>query len=209
MKNNKKLNNGCLKIFYFLRLLYEDRAYYSDVVDIFKDEINEQSANNIQVTLNKYINTLKVFGIKIKKVNNKYNLMSSLYSVQFTLEDLKSISILASGVKNFPEKELSEEINSFIHSITLRMSNEDKTTLNMLGNSLGYDFSFFYLDIRKQIEDCEKLCKENQLLDLIYLKDDHEVRSTCVAKEVIYDSKNAYLRVHDSVNTNALPTKQY
>lgn len=204
MKNNKKLNNGCLKIFYFLRLLYEDRAYYSDVVDIFKDEINEQSANNIQVTLNKYINTLKVFGIKIKKVNNKYNLMSSLYSVQFTLEDLKSISILASGVKNFPDKELSEEINSFIHSITLRMSNEDKTTLSMLGNSLGYDFSFFYLDIRKQIEDCEKLCKENQLLDLIYLKDNHEVRSTCVAKEIIYDSKNAYLRVHDSVKRQSL-----
>ena len=204
MKNSKKLNDGCLKIFYFLRLLYEDRAYYSDVVEIFKDEINEQSANNIQVTLNKYINTLKVFGIKIKKVNNKYNLMSNLYSVEFTLDDLKSISILASGVKNFPDKELTNEINDFINVIKVRMSNEDKNTLNMLSSSLGYDFSFFYSDIRKQIEDCEKLCKENQFLDLIYLKNDKEIRCTCVAKEVIYDSKNAYLKVHDSTKRQSL-----
>ena len=184
--------------------MYEDRAYYKDVVDIFKDEINEQSANNIQVTLNKYINTLKVFGIKIKKVNNKYNLMSNLYSMEFTLEDLKSISILTAGVKNFPDKDLCEEIESFTNTIKLRMNSADKTTLNMLNNSTVYDFSFFYADIRKQIEECEKLCKESHILDLVYLKNEKEVHCTCVAKEVIYDSKNAYLRVHDSVNRQSL-----
>ena len=66
-KQNKKLNEGCLKIFKFIKLLYEDKAYYKDVTDIFRDEFNSQTNNNIQVCLNKYINALKVFGIKITK----------------------------------------------------------------------------------------------------------------------------------------------
>ena len=52
-KDNLKLNDGCLKIFQLLTLLYEDNAYYSNVVDIFKDDCNEQSTNSIQVVLNK------------------------------------------------------------------------------------------------------------------------------------------------------------
>lgn len=204
MKSSKKLNEGCLKIFQFLLLLYEDKAYYNNVVSIFKDEINEQSANNIQVTLNKYINALKVFGIKIKKVHNQYKLLSSFYSVDFSLDDLKSISILLSSAENFPDKNLSDEINNFVKNIELRMKNEDKNTLSILINSQDYDFSFYYADIKKQVEDCEQLCKENQLLDLIYRKDKKEIRSRCIAKEVLYDSKNVYLRVHDSVKRQTL-----
>lgn len=205
MKNNKKINNGCLKIFHFLRLLYEDRAFYKDVVDIFKDEINEQSANNIQVTLNKYTNTLKVFGIKIEKINNKYKMLNSLYSMEFTLEDLKSVSILASSVKNFPDEGLIAEVDDFINTIKLRMKKEDRTSLNRLNNSNNYDFSFYFSDIRQQIEECEKLCKENMLLDLVYSKNGEEVRcSCCIAKEVLYDSKNAYLKVHDSIKRQSL-----
>ena len=71
MRNNKKLNDGCLKIFEFLKLLYNDEAEYSKVLEIFQDEIKETTTNNIQVTLNKYINTLRVFGLKIKKENGK------------------------------------------------------------------------------------------------------------------------------------------
>ena len=198
MKSSKKLNDGCLKIFHFLMLLYEDRAYYKDVIDIFKDEINEQSANNIQVTLNKYINTLKVFGIKIEKINNQYKMQSSLYSVDFTLEDLKSISILTSSIKNFPDKDLTEEIQQFLNSVELRMKGDDKSKLSMLSNSLDYNFSFYHSDIKQQIEECKQLCKEHRLLDLRYYKNGEEKRITCVAKEVIYDFKNTYLKVHDS-----------
>ena len=204
MKNSKKLNDGCLKIFHFLRLLYEDRAFYKDVVEIFKDEINEQSANNIQVTLNKYINTLKVFGIKIEKINSKYKMQSSLYSMEFSLEDLKSISILTSSLKSFPDKNITDEIKNFLSSIEQRMNSEDKTHLSMLNSISDYNFSFFYSDIKMQIEECEKLCREHRLLDLLYNKNGEENHCTCVAKEVLYDSKNVYLKVHDSVKRQSL-----
>ena len=63
-KNNPKLNDGCIKMFKLLLLLYQDKADYESVKDIFKNDFDdEQSTNNIQVVLNKYLNTLKVFGI--------------------------------------------------------------------------------------------------------------------------------------------------
>ena len=204
MKNHKKLNDGCLKIFHFLRLLYEDRAYYKDVVEVFKDEIYEQSANSIQVTLNKYINTLKVFGIKIEKVHNKYEMLSSLYTMNFTLEDLKSISILTTMAKSFPDNDLVNKVEDFKKIIEKRMSNEDKISFNMLNSFSDYKVSFYYADIRQQIEKCEELCKEKRFIDIIYSKNGKEQHCKCVAKEVLYDSKNAYLKVHDSVKRQSL-----
>ena len=115
-KTSLKLNDGCLKIFRLLNLLYEDKADYSSVVEIFKDDLHEQSTNNIQVVLNKYMNALKVFGIKLKKVKNKYKLQSSLYSMNYTLDDLKSISILIKSVKTFPDEQITKDINCLLYT---------------------------------------------------------------------------------------------
>lgn len=204
MLSKKKLNNSCLKIFHFLSLLYEDRAYYDDVIEIFKDEINSQTSNNIQVTLNKYVNTLKVFGFKIVKEKQKFKLLNSFFSLNFNPEDLKSISLLISSVKNFPDKEAISEIESFTKMLKLRMSNEDKNKLDILNKISTYDFSFYYAGTIEQIETCEIFCKYNALLDLIYHKGDEDIHCKCIAKEIIYDSKNAYLKVHDSVKRQTL-----
>ena len=205
MTGQKKLNNGCLKVFHFLTLLYEDRAYYDDVVEIFKDEINpQQTSNNIQVTLNKYINTLKIFGFKVEKVKNQFKLLNSLFSMNYTLEDLKSINLIMTTVKDFPDDTANSEMNDFIKTLQLRMKSEDRNTLNMLNSTASYNFSFYYAGIRKQVEACEKYCKYNALLDIIYRKSGQDNRCKCIAKEVLYDSKNAYLKVHDSVKRQTL-----
>ena len=198
MKNNKKLNEGCLKIFQLLKLLYEDKADYNSVIEIFRDEICEQTVNNIQVNLNKYINTLKIFGIKVIKENNKYKLLSSLYAMDFSVEDLKSISILVSSLQNLPEVELTENIKEFVNSLELRMTNEDKNKLNGLNKLFGEDFSFYYADVRDQIELCEQVCKENFIINLTYRKKNKDITCKCSPKEVLYDSKTAYLKVYDS-----------
>lgn len=194
-KTSLKLNDGCLKIFRLLNLLYEDKADYSSVVEIFKDDLHEQSTNNIQVVLNKYMNALKVFGIKLKKVKNKYKLQSSLYSMNYTLDDLKSISILIKSVKTFPDEQITKDINDFLHSLLLRMDNCDKNKLNYLNQN--YDFSFYYTNLREQIEQCEQICKENFSIDILFLKNNKEKRCKCSPKEIVYDTKNVYFRVYD------------
>ncbi len=186
-----------MKIFKMLNLLYEDKAYYKDVVNIFKDELNEQSTNNLQVILNKYTNTLKVFGVKIKKEGHKFKLENSLCSIGYTVDDLKSISILINTSKDFPDKDISKNINEFVHNLTMRMNSQDRTTLENLANN--QDFSFYYSDLRNQIGKCTQICKENHMVSIKYLKNKKEIeKSRCIAKEVIYDSKTAYLQIYDT-----------
>lgn len=195
-KLSDKINNGCINIFRFLILLYQNKADYDSVMEIFNSDIEERGDKNVaQVVLNKYINALRVFGIKINKVKNKFYLESSLYSVPFNDDDLKSLSIFINAVKNFPDKDISDNVNEFISNLLLRMNNSDRVKLNnLIGN---YDFSFFYSDIQKQIEDCKQYCKENQILNIIYLNKGREVKRKCCAKELIYETKHTYLSVYD------------
>lgn len=201
--DNKKLNAGCIKIFQFLQLLYEDEADYQRVVEIFKDEIstkNAQNSNSIQVLINKYINALKIFGIKIIKEKNKYKLQSSLYSMKLSTDDIKSMSILLASSQNFPDKKSGDTVKEFIDKIELRMSNEDKNILSTYIKNSDYDFSFYYSDLREQINKCIELAEHNRIINLVYLNKKKEIKLKCKVKDVIFDSRTAYLMVYDRIS---------
>ena len=185
-------------------LLYNDEADYKSVYNIFKTDIVEEGEiyddkklnNLIQVVLNKYANALKIFGVKINKENNKFRLDSSLYSVNYSLNDLKALSMLISASENIPDDNLNKSINELKSNLILRMSNTDKNTLNSLNSDK--DFSFFYTDLKDQIQKCKNYCKDNVILDLIYLHKNKEVRCICKPKEVTYSVKTAYLNAYDT-----------
>lgn len=185
-------------------LLYNDEADYKSVYNIFKTDIVEEGEiyddkklnNLIQVVLNKYTNALKIFGVKISKENNKYRLDSSLYSVNYTLNDLKALSILINASENIPDDNLNKSINELKNNLILRMSNTNKNTLNSLNSDK--DFSFFYTDLKDQIQKCKNYCKDNVILDLIYLHKNKEIRCICKPKEVTYSVKTAYLNAYDT-----------
>lgn len=204
MSNNKKLNDGCLKIFEFLKLLYNDEAEYSKVLEIFQDEIKETTTNNIQVTLNKYINTLRVFGLKIKKENGKYILENSLYTLDLLPADLNALCILEQSLQNFPNKKLVENVEDTLQEIKFRMEMKDKLKLHTMTGNSEYDFTFFYSNLREQIAECEKICSEKFVINLIYSQNGEEKSCKCIPKEVIYDSKNAYLTVYNTINHTPL-----
>lgn len=197
--SNKK-NESCIKIFQFIKLLYEDDAYYDKVIDIFKDDLKKtQTTNTIQVILNKYINTFKVFGMNVVKEKRKFKLLSSIYSMKFTLDDLKSISILTASINNFPDETLNSELSKFLENIKFRMNNEDKISYENITQSHNYDFSFQYLCLKDQIKKCRELCHSNQILNIVYLKNSKENQSKCTPKDILYDSKNAYFKVYDNI----------
>lgn len=195
-KDNPKLNDGCIKIFKLLKLLYQDKADYQSVIDIFIDDFNEdQTTNNIQVVLNKYLNTLKVFGLNVVKENNKFILKNGLYSMPFTEDDLKTIGILSKLSQNFPEKEISQNIQKLLYELNFRMGEEDKNKLKNL--SKNYNFSFYYSNIEDKINYCEQICKENFVIVIIYLKENKEQKYKCYPKEIIYELKEAFLKVYE------------
>ena len=197
--SNKKLNEGCLKIFQFLELLYKDEAYYKDVIEIFKDDLNEgQSTNSIQVILNKYSNTFRVFGIKLVKEKNKFRLGSSLYSMNFSMDDLKSINILLSSIKDFPDDNLIETMSKFLNNIEFRMNTSDKISLDTIRQNNNYSFPFQYLELKQQIKHCTDLCKINNYIYITYKKRKKEIKLKCKPKDIIYNSKNVYFLIHNT-----------
>jgi len=185
-------------MFRFLTLLYEDRAYYKDVVEIYKNDVDEKSNNTIQVVINKAINALKVFGIKIIKSNNKYQLESSLYSLNYNIDDLKTISLLIKANETFPDEKVKDDISQIIKELRLRMDNNTRKTLSTL--SSNHDFSFFYDNLKDQITQCKELCKNKTTFSITYIKKGKPFSIKGYGKDVIFDTKNAYLQMYDSVN---------
>ncbi len=198
-KDNQKLNDGCIKIFKLIKLLYEDKADYQSVIDIFIDDFNEdQTTNNIQVILNKYLNTLKVFGLNVVKENNKFILKNGLYSIPFSNDDLISIGILTKLSENFPDKDISQNIRKLLQELNFRMDESHKNKLKNI--SKNYNFSFFYSNLEEKIDYCKQICKENFVAVIIYLKNNEEVKCKCTPKEIIYEPEGAFLKVYDPIS---------
>lgn len=198
-KDNLKLNDGCIKIFKLIKLLYENKADYQSVIDIFIDDFNEdQTTNNIQVVLNKYLNTLKVFGLNVVKENNKFILKNGLYSIPFSNDDLISIGILTKLSENFPDKDISQNIQKLLQELNFRMDESYKNKLKNI--SKNYNFSFFYSNLEEKIDYCKQICKENFVVVIIYLKNNEEVKCKCSPKEIIYEPEGAFLKVYDPIS---------
>ena len=193
------MNDGCIKIFKLIKLLYEDKADYQSVIDIFIDDFNEdQTTNNIQVVLNKYLNTLKVFGLNVVKENNKFILKNGLYSIPFSNDDLISIGILTKLSENFPDKDISQNIQKLLQELNFRMDESHKNKLKNI--SKNYNFSFFYSNLEEKIDYCKQICKENFVVVIIYLKNNEEVKCKCTPKEIIYEPEGAFLKVYDAIS---------
>lgn len=193
------MNDGCIKIFKLIKLLYEDKADYQSVIDIFIDDFNEdQTTNNIQVVLNKYLNTLKVFGLNVVKENNKFILKNGLYSIPFSNDDLISIGILTKLSENFPDKDISQNIQKLLQELNFRMDESHKNKLKNI--SKNYNFSFFYSNLEEKIDYCKQICKENFVAVIIYLKNNEEVKCKCTPKEIIYEPEGAFLKVYDAIS---------
>lgn len=158
-KDNQKLNDGCIKIFKLLELLYQDKADYQSVINIFIDDFNEdQTTNNIQVVLNKYLNTLKVFGLNVVKENNKFILKNGLYSIPFTQDDLKTIGILTKLSQNFPDKELPQNLQKLLQELDFRMNENDKNELKNI--SKNYNFPSIIQILKIKLTIANKFAKK-------------------------------------------------
>ena len=75
-KTPEKCNESCIKMFEFIRRLYLGEVEFKWVLEHFSNG-KYDGTSNTHVTLNKYLNALKIFGIKIfieryiKKINLK------------------------------------------------------------------------------------------------------------------------------------------
>jgi len=191
---SEKYNDSCIKMFALLKLLLNDEAEYSAVMDIFADEAGNNDST-LPVVLNKYLNTLKIFGIKVLKVKNKYHLLNMPFNIDFTAGDLKSIMLLKSAAEILPGAKSKEHLEKFIQSIEMRYSENAKSLANSLASKMPRDLSFYFSKFRDQILECERLCSEKKKLEIVYEFNNVETTIICSPKEVKYQNRKVCFSV--------------
>ena len=128
-KISDKYNEACIKVFDMLKLLSNGTAKYSDIIDLFNGSENSDNAG-ANVILNKYLNTLKIFGINIFKSKNIYYLQNSIFSFNLDNKDIRMLKKLknASGIlQNHKQKEIFDR---FIKDLELRLTRAAKEALD-------------------------------------------------------------------------------
>ena len=144
-KLTEKYNDACVKLFEFLKMLYEGDVEFKKVIDHFSNG-QYDGTSNTHVTLNKYLNAMKIFGIKVKKINGKYQMMSSLYKIKLNLEDLKSIELLKEACQILPSGRNKNNLEHFIHSLEIRYDDFAQAIgkISNNTNNLHLQFNLFY-----------------------------------------------------------------
>ncbi len=199
-KISDKYNEACIKVFDMLKLLSNGTAKYRDIIELFNDsEKSDNAAAN--VILNKYMNTLKIFGINIYKSKNIYYLQNSIFSINLDSNDvimLKKLKKSSGILHNLKQK---ENFNRFIRDVELRLTRGAKEILYSQSgeelDSINYDYIEKYKNL---ITRCEACCFENQKLELNFTVDSKNYKVLCEPKEVIYRNQKAYLSVFNHLS---------
>lgn len=201
MENSTKQIESCIKMFALLKLLLEDNANFTQVVKVIADSRDAVSSDNggYSVTLNKYLNTLKIFGLNIKKEKGKYYLLNPLFKIDLTREELKAFNIL----KNYEttsevDENTKEQLSKLLRAFELRFSERTQMLTKAENSKYNANFSFYYEKFTNKIDICTKYCKEDYKVEIIYYQPrGTEKKITCKPQELLFRSKTVLLQVLD------------
>ena len=196
-KLSEKYNDSCLKIFELLKLLAQGEVPFSDVIKLFADE-NGKISQISNVLLNKYMNTLKIFGIQIKKTKNKYYLLRMPYNIALGEKELYTVALMKSALNFLASGKNKTCLQKFIDDLEMRYDMDTKNLSAIVASTRNYDLSFYFMKFEKQIANCEKYCSDGQKLDLYYTDvEDNPVNMICDPLEVKYLEKHVCLSVYN------------
>lgn len=195
-KLSDKYNDSCIRMFNLLKLLDKGCANYEDVIALFTSEATEGKSNP-HVALNKYLNTLNIFGVKVKKKNNKFYMLSAPYRIDFNSDDLEIIKMFKEYLKVMSNGKLKTNFQEFINAIEVRYSESTKTLAEAVNSTQNIDYSFGFSELKDQILKCEQYCQDNLKLEITY-KDlkGQEAHIICSPVELIYQKRKICLCVN-------------
>jgi hypothetical protein len=182
-------------MFEFIEKLYEGDVEFKWVINHFSDG-EYDGTSNTHVTLNKYLNALKIFGIKVKKVDGKYKMLSPLYKISADMDDLKSVNLLKKACKTLPDGKNKKNFEEFLHAIEIRYDENAQGLAQIVENTQNINLDFYQSEMVEQVKLCEKYCQEKQKLEIIYLDDkENEKNILCSPMELVYKKRKICLNV--------------
>lgn len=196
-KLSEKYNDSCLKIFELLELLAQGEVPFNDVIQLFADE-NGQVSQISNVILNKYMNTLRIFGVEYKKVKNRYYLLKMPFSITLNEEELYTVALLKSAINFLPEGKQKSGMLKLIQDVEKRYDFDTQKLSSVVSATRNYDLSFYFTKFEKQIEKCEQYCQDGNKLELYYIDSDGNATNMFVIpQEVKYDKDKVFLNVYN------------
>lgn len=182
-------------MFEFLKKLYIGDVDFRWTIEHFSDG-QYDGTSNTHVTLNKYLNALKIFGVKVKKINGKYRMLSPLYKVKLNLQDIKCINILKKACDALPSGKNKSNGEEFIKKLQTRYDETAQNLSQIEDNTLSLNLEFYHAEMIEQVKRCEKYCQDKFKLELIYTDDkDETINLLCSPVETIYQKRKVYLKV--------------
>lgn len=196
---SEKYNDAVLKVFSLLTLLYNGEADFSDVIKLFADA-EGNITRNANVLLNKYLNTIKVFGVDVKKIKNKYVLNHMPFSVHLAEEDLRAVALLKSALNFLPKGKNRNNIEKLLCDIEKTYDKDTKILNSVIAANKNYDLSFYFGKFEKQIAECEEYLQNSCKLELLYTSEGNDYNIICIPKEIKYHESLVYYSVYNILN---------
>lgn len=194
MQDNSKQIDTILKTFALLNLLLKNNASFSEVLKTISNEEQPFDNSTNSVTLTKYLNTLKLFGLNIKKEKGKYQLINSPYKIELPLNELKTFNTMKECAKTFPTFE-NAEFQNFIDAFELHYSPKTKLLSETITHSYIQNLQIYDKNIFDKIKYCTKLCNEDYKVELIYFEKNIETATKTIAKPRTLIYRNGIIKL--------------
>lgn len=193
-----------IRVLETLKILAQGNASIQDIIRYFeKTDPNNRIYTN-EVIL-KYLNTLKVFGFRIKKEKDKYVLLNSPYPFDFEENDLRAINLIEKINEILPEEKLKDEVCKFIQDLEKRFSDNTRILAHKLEKPNGVSFKFNYDKYNGKIKEYEKYCLDNQKLKIIYKKPNYpEISVILEPLELKYIGSEVYFSLYNPTSAQII-----
>lgn len=215
MENSSKQVDSFIKMYALLKLLLEDNANFAQVISVISDDGLPVTSNNSihSVTLSKYLNTLKLFGLNVKKEKGKYHLLNPLFKIDLNQNELNAFMFIKEFAQSLNDDEKTKaEFEKFIKAFELRFSEQTQVLAKKRESKNQADFSFYFDKFTNKVEICSKFCKEDYKVEIIYYPDGKKIEKKIIAKvqELLYRRNTIKLHVLDlgSTQTTDIPLDQ-
>ena len=203
-KISEKYNDSCIKIFALISLFSKGTADFSEVIKLFADDDGTISQKS-NVILNKYMNTLEIFGIKIRKTKNKYYLLSMPFTISLNEEELYAVSLIKSAISILPDGKNKTNAIKFLAELEKKYDNDTKNLSKVVNSTRNFDLSFYFQKFKSQIKDCESLCEAGKKIELCYNDTECGIQNIiCIPQEVKYRENLVSFCVYNTLSRQVI-----
>lgn len=195
---NKKIADSGLRILEVLKALSKSPLSIDEMLKLIADN-EEIETVYTRETFNKYINTLKLAGFEIHKIDNKYVMTNTLNLINLSNENIRVFKFLRKYAEKIYLNETNQEVIGFLDIVEKTLDKD--TEKRFLKNKRSIGLKNFDLKIPSDIvKKYENFCNEQQKLNLTVLENNQENEYKIDPRKIKYEKEFVYLLGYDYVN---------